>query len=343
MLLSDFTPRSSLVTKNTLITRPRFPVIDMHNHLGEGFGHWENWPISELLDRLDQVDVRILVDLDGGWGEDILYTHLEKIKKAAPERFRVFGGVDFSQWPVLGDGFVDFAVRRLREQASRGADGLKIWKQFGLHVQDQLGQRVAVDDARLDPLWSAAGELGLPVLIHVADPVAFFDPLDSTNERWEELQAHPDWHFPSPPYPPFLTIVEELASLVSRHPETTFIGAHVACYSENLAWVSALLERCPNLYVDIGARLNELCRQPYTARRFFIQHADQIVFGTDAGPNVPEYRVYFRFLETDDEYFSYTSNEVPGQGRWMAYGLYLPEDVLAKVYYQNAAKILKIA
>ena len=179
-------------------------------------------------------------------------------------------------------------------------------------------------------------------MIHVADPVAFFDPMDNRNERWEELSNHPDWHFPSPPYPSFQSIMDDLADLVTRHSNTIFIGAHVGCYSENLAWVSELLARCPNFYVDISARISELGRQPYTARRFFLKHADQILFGTDMGPDLETYRIYYRFLETDDEYFNYSTATIPGQGRWFIYGLYLPDDVLEKVYFLNARRLLPI-
>src|SRR4029079_3248099 len=149
------------------------------------------------------------------------------------------------------------------------------------------------------PRGAPAGDGALPVLIHIADPVAFFEPLDATNERWEELHAHPDWQFPSPPFPPFLSIVDGLANVVSRHPGTDFVGAHVGCYAENLGWVGALLERCPNFYVDISARVSERGRQPFTARRFFQQHADRILFGIDAGADLDTYRLYYRFLETD--------------------------------------------
>jgi predicted TIM-barrel fold metal-dependent hydrolase len=178
------------------------------------------------------------------------------------------------------------------------------------------------------------------VLIHVADPVAFFDPIDATNERWEEIGAHPDWAFTSPPFPPFMHIIAGLANLVARHPHTTFIGAHVGCYAENLGWVGALLDRCPNFFVDISARIGELGRQPYTARRFFLQYADRILFGSDMGPEPEAYRIIYRFLETDDEYFNYNTGPVPQQGRWHVSGLYLPDDVLEKVYFQNAARIL---
>lgn len=341
MDLRDYRPQPKLVTKHTPVDRPRFPVIDAHNHLAEPFGGgWDKKPVSALLDALDEAGVVGYVDLDGGWGETILQAHLDHFKAAAPERFQVFGGVDWSQWPEHGDRFGEWAASRLRVQARWGAQGLKIWKPFGLHVRDQDDRLVAVDDPRLDPIWATAGELGLPVLIHVADPVAFFDPLTPQNERWEELQAHPDWHFPSPPFPTFLSIVNGLAAVVARHPATTFIGAHVGCYAENLGWVGDVLRRCSNFYIDISARVGELGRQPYTARRFFIEFADRILFGSDFGPWLDGYRSYYRFLETDDEYFNYTPVDPPPQGRWRIYGLYLPDDVLAQVYHGNAQRIL---
>jgi predicted TIM-barrel fold metal-dependent hydrolase len=340
MDLSNFHPRPKLVTKTTRVETPRFPVIDAHNHLAEPFGGgWDKRPVRELLDVLDEAQVKLYIDLDGGWGEDILHTHLDHFKSAAPERFRIFGGVDWSRWPEHKDKFGEWVAAQLQAQARQGADGLKIWKPLGLQVRDQHGALVSVDDARLDPVWAMAGELKLPVMIHVADPVAFFDPIDNTNERWEELGQHPDWAFTSPPFPTFLSIVNALARVIERHPNTTFIGAHVGCYAENLGWVSSLLNRCPNFYVDISARIGELGRQPYSAQRFFLQHADRILFGIDAGPNLEMYRLYFRFLETDDEYFNYSLGDVPKQGRWHINGLYLPDDVLKKIYFENSARL----
>ena len=341
MLLEDFRPQSKLVSKVTPVEKPRFPAIDAHNHLGEDFGGaWDKRPLAELLDQLEAAGILRYVDLDGGWSESVLNAHLDHFKQPAPERFQIFGGVDWSQWPDKGNAFPEWAAGRLRVQKERGAEGLKIWKALGLHVRDQDGRRVDVDDPRLSPIWETAGELGLPVLIHVADPVAFFDPIDGTNERWEELGDHPDWAFTSPPFPPFMHIVEGLASLVTRHASTVFIGAHVGCYAENLAWVGALLDRCPNFHVDISARLGELGRQPYTTRRFFLQYADRILFGSDMGPYPEAYRVIYRFLETDDEYFNYNAAPIPMQGRWHVHGLYLPDDVLERVYCRNAEKLL---
>ena len=341
LYVSEFKPKTQLVVKETRVEAPRFPVIDAHIHLGPPFGgSWAEQPVEKLLEAMDAAHVKAVVDLDGGWGENVLDEHLKHFKERAPERFVHFGGVDWSGWPERGDAFGAWAAERFRQQVARGAGGLKIWKPFGLHVTDQRGALVAVDDERLTPLWETVGELNVPVIIHVADPAAFFDPLDETNERWEELHNHPDWQFTSPPFPSFMSIMEDFANLVRRHPNTTFIGAHVGCYAENLGWVGNLLDECPNFYVDVSARLGELGRQPYTARKFFVKHADRILFGTDADAQLETYRLYYRFLETDDEYFSYNTYDPPGQGRWYAYGLYLPDEVLKKVYHQNAERLI---
>ncbi len=342
--LSRFRPAPKLVRKETRIERPAFPVIDAHNHLGPDFGGgWSEKPAAELIARLDEAHVQTYVDLDGGWGEEILDARLRKFKEPFPDRFILFGSPGWQHWASDGSQFGERAAQRLRAQVARGAQGLKIWKDFGLHVKDEKGKLVSVDDARLIPLWDAAGELGVPVLIHVADPVAFFDPLDATNERWDELHAHPDWHFHGSRFPSFITIIEAFARLVKRHPNTTFIGAHVACYSENLPWVDALLDACPNLLIDFSARISELGRQPYSARRLLTKHQDRVLFGIDAGPDLETYRTYWRFLESDDEYFDYNPHGVPNQGRWQIYGLCLDREVLKKIYYANSARLWKLS
>ena len=340
--LSQFRPRPALVVPQSGITAPCRAVIDAHNHLGLFGGNWDQRPAAAFFDHLDQTRVVHYVDLDGGWGEDVLADRLRRYKERAPERYRVFGGVDWAKWGVEGPAFADRSAQRFRAQVARGAQGLKIWKPFGLHVTDDKGVLARIDDPRLDPIWAAAGELGMPVMIHIADPVAFFDPVTPVNERWEELHAHPDWSFPAPPFPAFSVLIEAFANLVRRHPGTIFIGAHVGCYAENLGWVSALLDECRNLLVDFSARIGELGRQPYSARRFFLRHADRILFGTDAGPDLATYGIYARFLESEDEYFDYGPGEVPGQGRWMIYGLHLPRAVLDKIYYTNAANLFGI-
>ena len=341
MQLSDFRPQAKLITKTTTVDQPRYPVIDAHNHLGEDFGGgWDKKPLPELFDLLDQAGIRQYIDLDGGWGEAILQDHLDLFKSKAPDRFQVFGGVDWSQWRNLGDQFPEWAAKRIIAQKKIGAQGIKIWKPFGLHVKDAQGNLAKIDDIRLSPIWETAGELGLPVLIHIADPVAFFDPINESNERWEELGIHPDWAFTSPPFPQFMELLNALQTLVHHHSSTVFIGAHVGCYAENLKWVGDMLDRCPNYYVDISGRIGELGRQPFTARKFFIEHQDRILFGSDMGPDLATYRLSYRFLETEDEYFNYGTSEIPSQGRWQIYGLNLPDEILTKIYFSNANRVL---
>jgi predicted TIM-barrel fold metal-dependent hydrolase len=339
--LSQYQPKPMLVVKHSQVKAPRFPVIDAHNHLMQPFGGgWEKRPLTELIEILNAAHVSMYFDMDGGWGEGILQQHLDLFKAKYPERFCVFGGVDWEAWQEQGDKFPEWAAERLKVQAGWGADGLKIWKKFGLSIKDQHGQLARVNDRRLEPIWQTAAELNLPVLIHVADPAAFFLPLTAENERLEELHTHPDWHFPSPPYPAFRSILDDLADLVASHPQTIFIGAHVGCCAEDLAWVSGVLERCPNFHVDIAGRLGELGRQPYSAREFCLKYSGRILFGTDLGPELPSYLLHYRFLETDDEYFDYSTAEIPPQGRWRVYGLHLPEDVLKNIYHANAERIV---
>jgi len=345
MLLENYHPRAKLEVATTQIRAPKFTVIDAHNHLAEPFGGgWDRKPLSELLDLLDEAGVFHFIDLDGGWGDEILIAHLEKFKQKEPDRFSVFCGIDWNQWKDLGDRFPEWAAQQLARNKRLGASGLKVWKDFGLKVKDPAGNLVCVDDERLSVIWETTAELGLPILIHVADPVAFFDPVDEYNERWEELQNHPDWVFASPPFPPFNKIIESFARLVERHPQTVFIGAHVGCYAENLQWVGALLERCPNFYIDISARIAELGRQPYSAKRFFDQYSDRILFGIDVGPDLATYRTYYRFLESADEHFSYNPDPdgIPNSGRWMIYGLGLSDNVLKRVYQSNAMRVLNL-
>jgi predicted TIM-barrel fold metal-dependent hydrolase len=339
--LIDYRPQPRLSVPHTEVTAPAGPVIEAHSHLHGHFGaHWDERPLSELLDVLDAAGVQRLVDLDGMFGEELFEQHLRQFKERRPERFQVFCGVDWSEWPNRGNRFGEWAAGQLERLVRRGADGLKIHKNFGLLVRDERDALVPIDDRRLDPLWEQAAALHLPITVHIADPVAFFEPIDRYNERYEELITHPEWSFYGPQYPAFATLLEQFARLVANHPATTFIGAHAGNYAENLAWVGALFDRCPNFYIDISERIAELGRQPRAARRFFIQYQDRIMFGTDLGPNLDTYRIYYRFLETEDEYFDYSINETPPQGRWQIYGIHLPDGVLRKVYFENAQRIL---
>jgi predicted TIM-barrel fold metal-dependent hydrolase len=336
--LADFLPTPKLVVAEHAVDKPRYPVIDAHNHLG-----WRKASLpqgGDLLKVMDEAGVQMIVDLTNAWDEE-LQAHLDTYQNAYPDRFSVFACVDWAHW-ANEPQFGKWAAKSLADSAARGARGFKIFKSFGLLVKDDQDKLVAVDDDRLTPLWDQAAKSELPVLIHVADPAAFFDPLDRHNERYEELTRHPDWHFLGPQYPPFQKILDDFARLVERNPHTTFIGAHVGCYPENLGFAAQMMDRCPNYVIDMSARVAELGRQPYTARRFFVKYADRILFGTDETPDVAGYRIHYRFLEMADEHFSYTTHEPPTQGRWRIYGIHLPDEVLAKVYYKNAARLLKL-
>jgi predicted TIM-barrel fold metal-dependent hydrolase len=346
MRLSDYRPVSKLRLPVHLVDKPRFGVVDAHNHLGPLFsGGWHARPVSALLAALDEAGVETIVDLDGGTGE-AFSEHYARYAGAHPGRFAHAAQLSFGEWPERPD-FGDVEAGRFEDAVQRGAIGLKVWKLLGLRARDPEGRIVAVDDARLDPLWATGARTGAPIIIHIADPIAFFDPLDERNERWEELAQHPDWHFWPPAtaddetgFAAFDQILAAFDRVVGRHPGTTFIGAHVGCAAEDLSLVSSMLDRHPNLYVDLSARMAELGRQPYTSRAFFLRHADRILFGTDLGFDPAMYRLHYRFLESMDESFDYSTESAPPQGRWQIHGLGLPDDVLKQVYADNARRVL---
>jgi predicted TIM-barrel fold metal-dependent hydrolase len=343
LLLKDFKPKTALVTEDHTPSRARFPVIDIHNHLGE----WEDdyffniytgggWTIKDIpatVAMMDEMNICSVNNLDGGWG-DQLKRNLARYKEPYPDRFTVFASTDWGE--IETPGFGEKWAKELENSVRAGAQGMKVFKTLGLNYREKSGNLIKVDDPRCDPVWAAAGELGIPIVIHSSDPVAFFWPLDSTNERWDELVEHPDWHFYGKDYPPFIEPIEAQLRVVARHPRTNFISAHVLSYSENLRWVAAALDKYPNLYVDIGERIGELGRQPYTSRWFLTKYADRVLFGTDVPCNRPTYEIYFRCLETKDEYFDYGQM----QGRYQVYGLYLSDDVLQKIYSINACKLV---
>jgi predicted TIM-barrel fold metal-dependent hydrolase len=348
LALGDYQPKSMLRRPAHVVERPAFPAIDAHNHLGhETFaGDWPRRSAADLAATLDAAGVERLVDLDG-FGGDHLRREIERWQLGLPGRVAVFAGLDYDAWQT-DERFGETEAGRLRDGVAAGARGLKVWKLLGLRARDPQGRLVAIDDPRLDPLWAGAAELAVPVTIHIADPIAFFEPLDSTNERWEELHEHPDWHFwPRRPtsdgggFPSFDELIDGLENLLERHSGTTFIGAHVGCAAEDLDRVSSMLERHPNFHCDIAARIAELGRQPYTARQFFIRWQDRVLFGTDMAPDPAWYRVYYRFLETLDESFDYDVEGPPSQGRWQIHGLGLPADVLDKIYRSNALRLIR--
>ncbi len=356
--LLQFEPHSVLEVERTSVERARYPVIDMHAHLSFGAKLKEGEPDlgqrtytaqpNELLPVMDRRNVRMLVNLTGGPGPGI-EGPLKKFDQAHPGRFLSFTEPWYSR--VEESGYAQLQAEAIEAAHRAGAGGLKIVKTLGVYLRKfESGELVAIDDRRFDPMWEVCGSLGIPVAIHTADPVAFFRPIDRFNERFEELINHPDWSFYGPDFPPRKDLMDARNRVFARHPKTQFIGLHVANSSENLAYAGQSLDRYPNLSLELGARIGELGRQPRTSRKFFERYQDRILFGTDATPNGFEYpqqlfgdelyQIYYRFLETNDEYFDYAPAKVPPQGRWKIYGIGLPDSILKKVYHQNAERLL---
>ena len=327
--------------RTTLPERAPFPLVDAHNHLGRWLtGDWSVPDVDALVASMDAWGVGAIVNLDGMWGDE-LDANLDRYDRAHPGRFTTFAQWDrelFARddWDQLGD--------QVRDAAGRGARGLKVWKDLGLHLRDGAGSLVMPDDLRLDPVWDAVAAADIPVTIHVADPVAFFEPLDARNERVEELLANPDWWFGDRDrFPPFEAIIESLEALIARRRDVTWIGAHALCAAEDLAWVGRMLDTYPNVYADVAARIAELGRVPRATRALIVRHPDRFLFGTDAfPPDRDVYEVHRRFFESADEHFPYDSDpdEVPSQGRWTISGVDLPADVLERVYRTNAEHLL---
>ncbi len=334
--LREWQPRSMLVTKSSQPPKPRYPAIDVHNHLGAGKNHLTPERVAAYLTEMNEAGVRTVVNLDGYWGDRLTET-LAALDQAHPDRFLTFAQVDFAG--IDDEGWSDREAKRLADGFRQGAKGLKIHKSLGLTIRYKDGRLMPVDDPKLDKVWATCGEHGRPVMIHSADPAAFFTPLDRENERWHELNEHPDWLFYGDKFPPREELIAQFLRVVGRHPETTFIGAHFGNNAEDLAAVGRSLDEHPNLYVDIDARISELGRAPYSARKFFIKYQDRIMFGTDTNPRRDAFRIYYRFLETDDEYFDCAASHHL-QGFWRIYGIFLPDEVLEKIYTKNAERVL---
>jgi predicted TIM-barrel fold metal-dependent hydrolase len=360
--LADYQPTSMLHARETRVERARYPVIDIHTHITESSKSINGVDLAserdfhatpdELLPVMDRKNIRTMVNLTGGFGAGLAET-LEKYDKIYRDRFYTFTEPCYSRF--LEPDYPRIQAEAIQQARRDGARGLKILKTLGLYLRDNIttGKLVKIDDPRFDPMWDACGQLNMPVAIHISDPIAFFTLTDRFNERYEELNNHPDWSFYGRDFPSNAELIEARNRVMARHPNTRFIVLHVGNFAENLENVSENLDRFPNMTVDTAARIGELGRQPRASRAFFEKYQDRILFGTDATPNARNYpqqlfvdalyEIYYRFLETDDEYFDYAPAKVPPQGRWRIYGINLPESILLKVYHANAARELRLS
>jgi uncharacterized protein len=327
----EYEPRSTLVVPEHPVTRARFPFVDVHNH--QDADEMTPEQVDQLVKDMDALNMAVMVNLSGGSGEGF-QKGLATLSAKHPKRFIQFANVDFGK--VSEPNFGETAARQLEADVRNGAGGLKVFKNLGMFVKDADGKRVPTDDPRLDPIWAKCAELGIPVLIHVGEPVAFWQPWDRFNERWLELKQFPNRRRDSPEFASFEQTIGELHNVIRRHPKTTFINAHLGWLGHDLGRLGKLMDEMPNMYTEIGAVLHELGRQPRFAREFLIRHQDRVLFGKDVW-EPSEYYTYFRTLETADEYFPYYRKR---HAFWSLYGLDLPDEVLKKLYYKNALRIL---
>jgi predicted TIM-barrel fold metal-dependent hydrolase len=344
MDFETYDPVSTLVVPQHPLHRAKYPFIDVHNH------QW-NVPdqnIPGLYSEMDSLNMMVMVNLSGksykesntrNGGFDVndhayLVRSMENVKKTNARRLIFFTNISFVGFGE--PGWEEKTLRELESDVKAGACGLKIYKDLGFSFKDEKGKLIAIDDARLDPIWDKCGELKIPVLIHSADPKPFWFPLDEHNERWLEIATHPGRKRSNTDPAPWDTLITEQHRMFKKHPNTIFIAAHFGWYANDLTTLGRLLDDMPNVYTEFGAVIAELGRQPRAAKAFFTKYQDRILFGKDSW--VPsEYATYFRVLETEDEYFPYHKKY---HAFWAMYGMGLPDDILKKIYYKNALKII---
>lgn len=329
--VQDYTPRSTLVVPEHPVPRAKFPVVDVHSHHRPGVSgsRWDT-----IIGEMDQLNLQVLVNLSGGSGDTLSRSVQAIAASAHPGRMAFFANIDFGGG--VTPGFGQRAADQLERDVAAGAVGLKLFKNFGISVRDGQGQRVTVDDPEMDPVWEMCARLDIPVLIHTGEPSEFYQPVDRHNERWLELILRPGRRMPSDEYPSFDTMMGERDRMFLRHPNTRFIAAHMGWHANDLARLGAMLDRMPNVVVGTGAILYELGRQPRAARAFFEKYSDRVLFGKDS--YVPdEFPYYWRTFETNDEYFDYYRRY---HAFWKMYGLGLSDDILRKVYYENALRVV---
>jgi predicted TIM-barrel fold metal-dependent hydrolase len=329
MTVDEYEPHSTLVVPQNPVPRAKFPFVDVHSH------QWRPTPedVDQLIRDMDAMNMAVMVNLSGGSGEG-LQQMVEVMKGRYPNRFVVFANISFEG--IDESGYGERTAAQLEADVKNGAQGLKIYKNLGMTATDAAGQSIPTDDPRLDPVWAKCGELGIPVLIHTAEPASFFEPHDLHNERWLELKLFPNRARPPERFPPWETLMAEQWNLFRKHPKTTFISAHFGWLAGDLDRLGKILDELPNMYVEMGAILAELGRQPRHFRHWLERYGDRVLFGKDSW-RPEEYPYYFRTLETADEYFDYYRKR---HAHWKLYGANLPDPLLRKIYYENALQVI---
>jgi len=328
----EYKPRSTLVVPVHHVPRAKFPVVDFHGHPPALLSRDV---IDRVVQAMDALNLRVMVNASGSSGER-LRQQIEAVRAAGhADRFVFFTTLDLRN---VGPGSGRKLAAQLEADVKAGAAGVgEISKAFGLSYRKADGTRLRLDDPELDPVWETAARLKIPVFIHVGDPSEFFQPIDYQNERWLELALFPSRRLNDRSrYPSFEELMAERDRLLTRHPNVTWVLAHLGWHANDLARLGRLFDALPNLYAEVGAILYDLGRQPRTAHKFFVQYQDRLLFGKDSF-QPDEYPYYWRVFETEDEYFDYYRDY---HAFWKLYGMGLPDSVLKKVYYKNALKII---
>ncbi len=328
----DYRPKSTLVTNGHLVPKSKFPSIDIHGHPPS---LTTAASIDAVVSEMDKLNLRVLVSADNSSGDRL--TRALQALNASPhrDRFRVLAGINFNN---VGPGWGALAVAQLEADLKAGAVGVgEVPKSFGLRNRKPDGSRLRIDDPELDPIWAAFARLGVPAFIHTAEPQEFFQPLDMHNERWLELSLFADRRNNQPGGVAFEELITERNNVFRKHPKTQFIAAHFGWHANDLARAAKMLDDFPNVTVEVGAILYDLGRQPRAAHDFFVKYQDRIMFGKDAF-EPSEYPYYWRVFETSDDYFDYYRNY---HAFWKLYGINLPDEVLKKLYYKNALRVVK--
>ncbi len=283
------------------------------------------------------------------------YIMTRRIAEVLGDKMAFFINLD---WEDVDDpGWGKREADRLEQAMKDGASGVKIFKALGLGVRFKNEKLMRVDDKRMEPIWRRAGEVGAIVAWHVADPVAFFKPVDEKNERYGELSMAPEWSFHGKDYPSHEELLAQRDKVLRSFPKTIFLGIHLANHPEDLDYVDRLLDSCPNLFVDVAARLGEIGRhEAAKTRKFFIKHQDRILFGSDlivtprgmqlgsVSEEPPTFKDALKFYADHRRFFETADRNIPhptpSQGPWTINAINLPRDVLGKLYQTNAEKLI---
>ena len=327
--IREYKPKSMLVAPQHPVPRAKFPVIDIHSHQSTPISAGE---FDRVMTGMESNNLQILVNLSGSSG-DRLRQGVDALRASKyKDRMVLFANINFRG--SVGAGFGAEAAKQLEADVKAGAVGLKIFKDLGMFVRKADGSRLHVDDPELDVVWETCARLNVPVLIHIAEPAAFFDPLDYNNERWLELALYSDRRHQTGVR--FEELMTERNNMIRKHPNTRYILAHFGWHANDLARAGKLLDANPNVYYDVAAVLYDFGRQPRAAHEFFVKYQDRILFGKDSY-QPDEYPYYWRVFETNDEYFDYYRDY---HAFWKLYGIGLPDQVLKKLYNGNALKLV---